>query len=127
MLCMKSLRELLLRIDEINKTIAENDKNFSKKVKENRIKLKNLEEQKKREGLHRHRSAVESIERQIRQLRDEDVTSTNLMLNVEKKKCLNAFKNFTKKSYLGYLYISLPRYSKIRIKNSAVSSGINFS
>ena len=102
-LCMKSLKELLLRIYEINNTIAKNKMNFSKKVKENKIKLKNLEEQKKREGLHNHRSAVESIERQIRQIRDEDVTSTNLMLNVEKKKCLNAcngiINNYYKNNY----------------------------
>lgn len=85
---MKSLRELLLRIDEINKTIAENEKNFSKTIKENRIKIKKLEEQKNREGLHGHSATVESIERQISQLRD--VNSSNVMLKVEKKKCLIA-------------------------------------
>lgn len=87
-LCMKSLRELLLRINEINKTVAENEKNFSKKKKENRIKIKRLEEQKHKEALHGHSAAAESIERQISQLRD--VNSSNVMLKVEKKKCLIA-------------------------------------
>ena len=81
------INTLLNEIDELNRKKEEGRENLSKKKSENKARLRELEEEKKRVGLRGDRSSVLKITRQIQRLKDEIDNVYEHEFDLEIKRC----------------------------------------
>lgn len=85
---MSKINELLNKIDELINEKDEKKENILKKKSENKARLRELEEEKRRVGLRGDRSSVLKITRQIQRLKDEIDNIYEHEFDLEIKRCI---------------------------------------
>ena len=84
---VSNVNELLNKIDELNRKRDEGKENLLKKKSENKARLRELEEEKRRVGLRGDRSSVLKITRQIQRIKDEIDNVYEHEFDLEIKRC----------------------------------------